>query len=511
VPLVSPQAASTAAAVTAINTAITTAGSSTTAIVAAVAGSSQAGVAAPNCSAPCLQEYVFTSLPDLGFAPEDLGVTHFALQTFPDAREELTVVGPHLEEYRQFRATPVHSQRPDWVSFLQPTTWPSHCSNIMRFLGFLWYFMGVAKPMLQHYLNLNLVMSYISFQVARGMTPEHLAVIAHDARVVSEWVWQTQHTPQQRQVLQFMYQKHQEQLISLGKQCSHNIRPDPQQVLHRMQVQQQRRDSMDAAHLVVIMYSLWLQAMERLPFKDLNDVLFVQEVLMCCMFFGFVPPQRVSVVVSLQLLGSKCLHPNCQHRDTCFANHVGPHSDGSGRLVLFEQHTKHERWSAIPIEVVLPVELVQLFNAYYPAGRNMLIESEVGLGTPKAAHVPPYLFIHPVMLEPYFDSQMNKIWKRLVLPEAKVQFGPQWCRTIFVEERSDGGRVAPELDDHAAAKAMGHCLGVWSAAYDKLRHHRGARNVHQYMPEWRRQLLEHFGASNLLKQGHQLLADKQAV
>lgn len=469
-------------------------------------------LAAPalNCTDPALQRHILTCLPPITFDHDDLMRPRFGLQTFPDAADQLAVVNLQLEQYFKYRTSTVNIAREDWVGMLQPTTVPSHQNGILRFLGFAYHYMGVQQPVLQHYLNLNLVMYYISFQHARGMNPDNLGTIAHDARVVSEWVWSTQLSAAQQQQWHFTYMSHQSKLQNLGMQCSRNLAPNPVRVMERLQRQQLRRESMSAAHLAVIMYSLWWKAVQRIPFKEPDDHVFVMEVLLCCLFFGFIPPQRSSVVLSLQVQGKKvhCRHPNCQHKDTCPTNHIG--KDHAGHLVLHIQHHKNEKhMHHKPIQVRLPPELCVLFNAHVPSGRNMLIEEAVGLGTPEARAVKPYMFLHPVTLKPFYDAQASRLFKQLVLPAAKQQFGPQWCRTIFVEERRGLGSVECELSDEAAAAAMGHCIKVWDRAYDKLKYYRHAEEVDTHMPVWRERLLSNMGADELLQKAKQYLGSSQ--
>lgn len=456
-----------------------------------------------NCTDPSLQKHILTNLPVVAYDHEDMMRPRFGLQTFPEAADQLEAVNLQIQEYSKFRTSTVNLARPTWVKMLQPTSMPSHENGILRFLGFAYYFMGVQEPRLQHYLNINLVMSYISFQHARGMNPDNLGTIAHDARVVSEWVWSTQLSPDQQQLWHFTYQSHQSKLHSLGLQCSRNLAPDPAKVMHKLEVEHLRRSSMSAAHLAVIMYSLWFKAAQRIPFSKPDDNVFVMEVLLCCLFFGFIPPQRVSVVLSLQVKGRTCRHPNCQHRSTCPANHIG--TDLDGHLMLHVQHHKNEKHMIRPIQVRLPVELCLLYNAHMPSGRNMLIEDAVGLRTPAAKGVPPYLFLSEGTLEPFYETQASRLFKQLVLPEAKVQFGPQWCRTMFVEERRGTASVDCGLSDEAAAAAMGHCVTVWNAAYDKLRSSRHGEEVDKHMPVWRERLLSNMGADELVQKAKQYL------
>ena len=60
----------------------------------------------------------------------------------------------------------------------------------------------------------------------------------------------------------------------------------------------------------------------------------------------------------------------------------------------------------------------------------------------------------------------------------------------------------------AAARMMGHHIGVWNVAYDKFKQHRGSAHVEQVMPVWRGKLLQQQGGADLLQQGKQALLAK---
>ena len=463
-----------------------------------------------NYSDPHLQSSIHMSIPKVQWDKDELKMPRFGLQTFQTSRAQLNMVQPQLDLYKLFRQELVVLNRPQWLSMLQPgQSWDSHWNGLMRFLGFAFYFAKVAFPLLDHYLNINLVMLYLSYQMARGMLPANLAVIAFDARAVSEWVWSTQVPEQQKQQYSERYRQHQEQLENLGKQCSTNLAPDPEKVLVRLEQQQQRRQEFSAPQLMHVMYSLWLSAFKLLPYAALEAAEFVQVVLVLNFFFGFLPPQRESVVLSLQLPGTKCMHPACQHRDKCLGNHIRKASDGSGRFELFVQHYKGSKHKGFkPLQVPLPLELCVLYTAHLKAGRQMLIESAVGLGTPEAKAVEDYLFLWPSTLKPIKMAQLYKVFNKLVLADANVSFGVQWLRTVFVEYMRNADSAASGLDQEAAARMMGHCLKVWDAAYDKLQHERASAHVEQVMPKWRSQLLLQHGGADLLKEGKQALLDK---
>ena len=495
VPAVPVQAAQTSAAP----------GSSTS--VAAAAGAIPNSPPGFNYTHPHLQSSIHKALPKVQWDPEDLNRPRFGLETFRHTQPQVDLVHPQLEQYQEYRQELIMMDRPQWVSRLQPgSSWDSHRNAIMRFLGFTHHFVGVEFPVLNHFLNINLVMLYISYQMSRGMQPTNLASITHDARVVSEWWWSTQVSEQEKLLNSARYKQHLEQLENLGKQCSSNLAPDPQKVLARVEQQQQRREQLSAPELMLIMYSLWLSAMSSLPYDSLEAAESVQMVLMLIFFFGFIPPQRESVILSLQLPGSKCMHPNCQHRDKCLGNHIRACVGDSDRLELFVQHYKGDKHKGyVPLQVPLPPEICALYQAHLGSGRDLIIDSTVGLETVEAEAVAPYLFIWPSTLKPISMAQVHKVFNQLVLSDSDLSFGVQWLRTVFVEHMRAVGSAACGLDESAAARMMGHHIGVWNVAYDKFKQHRSSAHVEQVMPVWRGKLLQQQGGSDLLEQGKQAL------
>lgn len=130
--------------------------------------------------------------------------------------------------------------------------------------------------------------------------------------------------------------------------------------------------------------------------------------MLCCMF-GWVPPMRVSMLISLLQPGLKhqCLQDNC----TCAGNFL--HYQSSSQLAVSWHHHKTARkQGGVPITYDLPEELNTLFKVLLvPSNRKLLASKE---------QVDRTVFLSPTGKElsmgtwgHYFDKLTTKIGERL--------------------------------------------------------------------------------------------------
>jgi len=122
------------------------------------------------------------------------------------------------------------------------------------------------------------------------------------------------------------------------------------------------------------------------------------EVSMLCFFFGYLPPMRESIVISLLLpTATHCNHVNCQHRDRCKGNRVQyiTSDDGNQQLQLYCPHHKYERFGKGPIDPVLPAELYVLLHAHIQTGRQLIITSLRHKGIHAMAAESDHLYMWP--------------------------------------------------------------------------------------------------------------------
>ena len=500
------------------------------AVAAAGAGPSGSGQAAATAAAPApaadwLQGAMPHQLPEPTFTQEQLQQFRFGLQTLPsvEAEAECKEVAVQLELYKPWRTATIMLSRPKWVSLLQPSCWPGHANEALRYMGFLYSVMSQQHPRLQHVLDGYLVMQYISFLRARGVGPAKLGAAVLMVRCVAEWVWSTQLPAAQVQLpsQQQLYQQYQARLEILCHQCRNNLLPDPVKVERRLQQQQQLAGSMTAEQLVALMQALWNEAAVMVPLlregcceSRADTAEFIMQVAMVCMFFGFLPPMRVSVVVSLLMPNTAaCNHVNCQLPARCKGNRV-QYVAGGEQLQLYCPHHKTERHGVRPIDLVLPPELFLLLHAHIKVGRKLIMSrlQQQGKGRHVAATAQAgYLFMWPSTGKPVAEQQCCQLFQQLVLdsPACAAQFGPQWCRALFVGERRGASRLEVGMSDAAAAAVMNNSVGVWKSSYDKFKASRQAAEVQQGMQLWRAGMLGKAQAGDLLHAAGQQLLQQQ--
>lgn len=465
---------------------------------------------------PALQHHMPDQLPSPNFSEQHLARSRCGLQTVHEAHGQMPAVNGQLQVYKEWRLSPIQLSRPSWVHRMQPSSWPDHERELLRYLGFLFTVMHVQQPRLQHVLNGTLVVYYIAFLRAKGYSPKHMAQHVTSLRVAAEWVWQTQLTTQTKGPEQHeLYSQLQLKLEALSKQCSSNLFPDPVK-MERKRQQVQQRSTMAAFQLVALMQALWnaaaskVQLLQQGPLANrIAAAVYIMEVSMLCFFFGYLPPLRVSVVTSLLLpAAAHCNHVNCQHRDRCKGNRVNyiEGDDGNQKLQLYCPHHKSERFGKGPIDTVLPDELYVLLHAHIQTGRKLIITSLRHRGIHAMAADSSFLFMWAETGKPVLPQQVSQLFRKVVLASTPdVSFGPQWCRSIFIGERLGSGRLDVGMSDEAAASVMNNSVRVWEVAYDKYKASRQGAEVQQGMQQWRVGMLRQAQALDLHEAGATLL------
>ena len=205
----------------------------------------------------------------------------------------------------------------------------------------------------------------------------------------------------------------------------------------------------------------------------------VHDVLLACMLFGYLPPLRVSCLVSLTFDGQGCADADCELAG-CLGNRV---QIQSGVLSLQLPHHKTVRSTGRPIVISqLPAEIEQLLTPYLALCRPLL-----------AAQDTRTLFLTS-RGRPMGLPQLSQYFRDRVLPAVglgHVAFPPQMLRHIFVShlmQESAAGRPGPP---HAgAALAMGSSLRQWNNKYFLSRDTSLVDSAVAAMPAWRADMLQ---------------------
>jgi hypothetical protein len=453
--------------------------------------------------APELQTSLLDTLPLSNLTSEQLSIKRFNLKKAAGGKAQLRAVMAQINQYKPWRTDLIRLSRPGWVQRLQlSSSWKPHEREIIRFMGYLYTFQGVQQPRLEHYLNGTLVMQYIGFLKERGLNPSSLSTNLHTAKVVSEWVWQSQHVGQPSEQMQPLYSQYQSVLDHLNAQCRHNLTIDPAKLERQQEAREQKMAAISPEQLCVLIEDVRLQAVRQVADLVVGETedekrqaaIEVMHAAMLTFFFGYMPPIRESIVISLQMPDYKgpCLHLDCQHPNTCKGNRLTWIGDeGNKTLELIAPHHKQSGKPCTsnpePLRVELPEEMCRLVEPHIIWGRKLIIDDVCAAD--EVESVPPLVFIWPSTCKAILPQQVSQLFNKVVLSVAEVKFGPQWCRSLFVAERRAPDRIECGMSDEAAAMIMNNSISAWNAAYDKQRSTRFASEVQQGMPQWRAELL----------------------
>lgn len=459
---------------------------------------------------PCLQAAMLDQLPYCSYTDAQLQVGRMGLHTLKSAlaAAAMAFVNQQLAMYEEWRTSPIMLSRPPWVDMLERGTFGGHRGQLLQLLGYIHTHQNVSQPRLEHFLNGNLILHFIDFERQRGVGPKKLAEHVRNARYVAAWLYITQFTPEQKWSNLWLYVNYQDKMEALTQQCSRHLRPDPQKLLKKQRMLEER-SAVTAEHLVVLMQGLWNQAADMIPDLDhgskedkIEAASYIMKVGMLSLCFGFLPPIREFIIINLMLptYDGPCLHQNCQHASRCPGNRVTyVHSQDERvglKLEAMHHKTSKHAHSSKPLSVPLPWEVYLLLEAIITRCRRVIVAA---LPAKDRLLVTPHLFLWPSTGKPVKAQQVSQLFKQMVMPEMVVKFGPQWCRTIFVGERCSSSRVDVGMSDEAAARVMGTSLRVWETEYDKFKAARQIAEVQKAMPGWRKELLAKMNASESYK------------
>lgn len=413
----------------------------------------------------------------------------------------LTTAMGWVKQLHEWSTEPVRLSRPQGTQKLAASSWDGIQGEVLRFLGFAHQFRGVQQPTLHHYLNGFLLVDFISLLQARGVQPQQQADAVHQAERAVTFLARTNRLSVADMQLLPAYKAW---LANLAHQLSCNLVPPPKPSLAE---QLQQGTSMQAKQLLLCLHKLRVDATEggHLVGTDQAAATLNMQAALCCSMFGWLPPIRPSVLISLLHPAYKgpCPHPDCQQPTKCKGNRVivlepeypdSSDSDScssmsssstfhsacstSTEVRLFAPHHKISKWWGTgPIDCELPYELADLYLAHHHEGREVIQAHPRGVkGDCK------YFFLQSQKGQQLSPQQVSQIFSKVVLP-ATHSFGPQKARSIFVTAARD--KQLGQLDEGAAAGVMGNSLTVWEGVYDQRKVARGtAKNV-AALAKWR--------------------------
>ena len=380
-----------------------------------------------------------------------------------------------------FFTTPINTMRHS--SHLGANTWPKHVRGIMCFLAFVLLHVGVM-PSLLCYLDAHALVAYLAHLLqTRGVGKATLCFHVETALKVVEWLMATGQVVAASGVNAGRVGGYKQWLLTLNNQLRLNV-VQPREGRGVADLQEQGR-WLDAGVLMVEVKHVVdgaLQALSQGGAWTVNLAAQVMNAALCALCFGYVPPIRPSIIISLVLPGylGPCIHQDCQHPRCCKGNRLEYGPNGDSLLLVAPHHKNTKRWKGKVISFELPPELFTLLHAHIQGGHVVLTRClPDGQG-----EVDPRVFVLESTGQPLSPANVSQLWCRTALSRVQARFGPQMCRSIFVHERRSSGRVGGPEDD-AAAHVMGNSLSTWDAVYDRSYDRRRAQGAVDAMQQWR--------------------------
>jgi hypothetical protein len=502
-PLMQHHAAGGAAAVAAP----TAARAGTSAAACAGAGPSAAAAAAGTSThpqiedthSPCIQAVLPNSLPLLTLTSEEIHVSRYGITTHKDlSAAERAAIEAELGLLVDWWMEPIQLSRPKGVCPIGNATWLGYKSELSRFLGYCRLYQGVEHPTLHHLLNAHLLLHFISFLRGRGVQPVQLSDMALKASRVAVYLHSNNRLSP---TCIARLPGYLEWLDNLVHQCKHNLQPVPGPSLAELQEQGRWIDPVKLLQSVVQAHTVATQLLPTNNSASMTRDVAVQimQTSMCCFFYGFMLPNRPSVVITLQhpAYNGDCLVPRCQHKARCKGNRlewaVPPQQAGSTstvrklKLVAPHHKTRPDAQEKI-IEFFLPDDMQELMRVHLSVCLPLIsqcfsYDTENGL--------PPTVFIWPSTGKQVSPQQVSKMFQKVVVPSG-FKISPQVARAAFstlVRDDAMQGGFGNVIDQDGAAALMGHSIEMWDEVYDRKYAARRAQEAVDNLARFRHSLL----------------------
>ena len=448
---------------------------------------------------PCIQAVLPNNLPVLSLTSQEVHVSRYGITTHNDLpAAELAAIVAELALLDEWWREPIQLNRPKGVCPIGEATRLGYRSELSRFMGFCRLYQGIEQPTLHHLLNAHLVLHFISFLRARGCQPVQLSDFALKAHRVTVYL-QSTNLLSPTCISRLSGYLH--WLDNLVYQCKHNLQPVPSPSLAELQEQGRWIDPVKLLESIVQAHSA---AMQLLPTGSSSSIsrdaaVQVMQTSLCCFFYGFMLPNRPSVVITLQQPGysGECLFPRCQHKDRCKGNRlewaVPPQQPGSSstslKLKLVAPHHKtRPAGREKPIEYFLPADMQDLLRVYL-AVCLPVISQAFSYNTDSG--LPATVFIWPSTGKQVKPQQVSQVFKKVAVPPG-CRISPQVARAAFstlVRDDALAGGLGAVIDQDGAAAVMGHSIEMWDEVYDRKYATRRAQEAVDSLARFRQSML----------------------
>lgn len=436
-----------------------------------------------------IQPFLPRTIPPCGVPAEKVKVRCFGMgfqaARNPDAALEFAVVDDQLDELQGFVCDDYDFARPNGYRKWVQTSWTTGKYQLLQFTGFLFAYMSIRHPRIQHALNAALVIAYVSFMLARGV---HQRTVAQHVQAITKVVVYLGSTGQLSPWSQELLPTY---LIWLHRVSSQLDASSPPTIPATPEELMEEGRWLPAPQLALIMQRLYDKAMVVAAKQhwSVGDAVFVMHACICCCLFGFIPPLRSSVIQSLLAPGfsGRCPHVNCTY-DRCCGNVLRWLDDAKTRLEVVLMHYKTIAFTKKAVRFSFPPDLNALLVAHITKGLPIITRC---LGEDEC---PPYLFLHEPDPRKQLDyGDVHSIFCSNAFPPSSVhaEFGPRVCRRIYITYVM-GGQGQPvdcTPSPDGAAWVLTNSVNVWSKVYDTNRNNRLGQEAVDGTPAFRAALV----------------------
>ena len=332
--------------------------------------------------------------------------------------------------------------------------------EISQFLGYCHLHMKVSSPTLLHATNVVMLGHYFSSRHKSGLQGGTLSKGAQALRRVVAW-WKLQPEMQGNgSVLAHVHS----QLSNLDKQFQKM--PKLSQDIHDLQQQGQAPSAGELVRTFVAQHDRVLASLGNVPSLSVEQARDVHEVFMACLMYGYVPPVRPCVIMTL--IGPttfvNCPHPDC-HFSNCSGNTI--------RYVLgsdtYHFHVPHHKTqlSHHALDFDLPEDLVQLARLYFDRAYPALVAD-------RTSNSHPFMFMN-MTGGAISDGRLSQLFKCMLDKWGLARIAPRLMRHIFVDEVQSQD-ASPDFVA-GAAHVMGNSQNQWIRSYDLKRGRRYAQHA----------------------------------
>ena len=202
----------------------------------------------------------------------------------------------------------------------------------------------------------------------------------------------------------------------------------------------------------------------------------LHDALLVAFNFGYMPPIRPSVLISISHPTVECVRPDlCKAAGCTIKGCKGNRMEhGSSYELWLPHHKNGRRWSRKVVHFRLPPELEWLLEAWVKHGWAYL----------RAGPHVRTLFLN-ANGEPLTMATFNAKWKAM-LKDGGIQasFPPRRLRHIFVTDRLENPEMPGPADEHAAV-VMGNSVKAWRKHYHTMHEQFGAQAAVDEMDNYR--------------------------